>query len=60
MSFNSLKQKGYLFKWFFRIYFSSMGKKDRYVVEGRQYHPKSSLVDTEDDEQTIWCCFAWW
>jgi len=57
MSFNSLKQKGYLFKWFFRIYFSSMGKKHKYVVEARQYHPESSPVDTED-EQTIWCCFA--
>ena len=34
-----------------------MGKKHKYVVEGRQYHPESSSVDTED-EQTIWCCFA--
>jgi hypothetical protein len=49
MSLNSLKQKGYLFKWFFRIYFSSMGKKHKYVVEGRQYHPESSSVDTEDE-----------
>ena len=30
-----------------------MGKKHKYVVEGRQ----SSSVDTEV-EQTIWCCFA--
>ena len=59
MSFNSLKQKGYLFKWFFRIYFSSMGKKGKYVIEGQHYNSESSLVDTED-AQTCCCCFAWW
>jgi len=36
-----------------------MGKKHsgKYVIEGRDCNPKSSLVDTED-EQTICCCFS--